>query len=190
MQITKSDHHDIAEILSILSGSRGDNLTAQQRGEEGFTQGTMDAELLAKFQSGSGVFVSRDEHEGQPVITGVAMTTRGSLAKHGPAQAAYNAILASGVATAEQIFLYGPVSVRKAYRGTGLLTKLLLHICDALKEDFALGVAFVDKENHKSLLIHRHYPMTEAGEFSLNGREYVIFSFEPRHVLAFYQHRA
>jgi len=189
MQITKSDHNDIPAILNILSESKGDNLTAQHREEEGFTQGAMDAGMLATFQSGSGVFVSRDEREGQPDISGVAMTIRGSLAKHGAAQAAYNAVLSSGAAAADQIFLYGPVSVRKAFRGQGSLTKLLLHICHALKDTFTLGVAFVDKENHKSLLIHRHYPMTEAGEFELNGRGYVIFSFEPQKVLAFYAGR-
>lgn len=189
MHITKSDHHDIPHILSILNESKGDNLTAQQREDEGFTQGSMDAAMLETFQSGSGVFVSRDEREGQAVMSGVAMTIRGSLAKHGAAQAAYNAVLESGQASADQIFLYGPVSVRKAFRGQGLLTKLLLHICQTLKDQFTLGVAFVDKENHKSLLIHRHYPMTEAGEFELNGRGYVIFSFDPQNVLAFYQNR-
>jgi L-amino acid N-acyltransferase YncA len=188
MKIDKSNAADIPEILSILNASKGDNLTAQQREQEGFTQGTMDAAMLNKFQTGSGVFVSREQRAGQDVICGVAMTAPGSLTKHGTAQAAYQTVLESGFAKAEQIFLYGPVSVRKEFRGKGILTQLLLHICRTLQKDFTLGVAFVDKENHKSLLIHRHYPMDEAGEFELNGRGYVIFTFEPLRVQAFYQH--
>ncbi|CAM3869832.1 hypothetical protein RABR111495_16350 [Rahnella bruchi] len=185
MDITRSDSSDIQQILSILNASKGDNLTAEQRETEGFTQGTLAAEKLAAIQSESGIFVSRDA--GNSLISGLAMTSPGGVAKNGPALAAYQKVRESGVAKAEKIFLYGPVSVRKGYRGKGILTQLLLHICRTLQADFALGVAFVDKENHKSLLIHRHYPMTESGEFTLNGRDYVIFTFAPRAVLAFYQ---
>jgi hypothetical protein len=46
------------------------------------------------FQTGSGVFVSREQRAGQDVICGVAMTAPGSLAKHGTAQAAYQTVLA------------------------------------------------------------------------------------------------
>jgi len=189
MNISKSDGSDVQEILQVLGESKGENLTAQQRAEEGFTQGTMDEAMLRNFQAGSGVFVSKEQVDGHPVITGMAMTTLGKLAKHGTALAAYHAVLKSGQATADEIFLYGPVTVRQAFRGKGILTQLLIHICQALKVQFRLGVAFVYKENHKSLLIHRHYPMTELDGFALNGRSYAIFTFEPEHVLAFYQSR-
>lgn len=189
MNISKSDGNDVQEILQMLSESKGENLTAEQRAQEGFTQGTMDEAMLKKFQTGSGVFVSKERVDGHPVITGMAMTTLGKLAKNGAAQAAYQAALSSTQATEEQIFLYGPVTVRQAFRGKGILTQLLIHICQSLKASFRLGVAFVDKENHKSLLIHRHYPMTELGDFELNGRSYTTFTFEPERVLAFYQQR-
>jgi GNAT superfamily N-acetyltransferase len=189
MNISKSDSSDAREILQMLGESKGENLTPQQRAEEGFTQGSMDEAMLKNFQAGSGVFVSKAQASDNTVITGVAMTVPGRLAKHGTAQAAYNIVLESGQVTADQIFLYGPVTVRQAFRGKGILTQLLIHICQALKDQYSLGIAFVDKENHKSLLIHRHYPMKEPGSFELNGRSYAIFTFAPATVLAFYQNR-
>ena len=188
--IEKSVAADIPEILGILNASKGENLTAKQREEEGFTQGLMDEAMLEKFQAGSGVFVSREAGERGQCIAGVAMTSPGGLAKHGVALKAFQTVLESGKTTAEKIFLHGPVSVKREFRGQGILTQLLLQICRELRAEFCLGAAFVDKENHKSLQIHRHYPMEEAGEFELNGRQYVIFTFEPRRVLAFYSHPA
>lgn len=189
MKISKSDSSDVQEILQILGESKGENLTAQQRAQEGFTQGTMDETMLKNFQAGTGVFVSKERVDGHPIITGMAMTTLGKLAKHGTALVAYNAVLASGQAGEDEIFLYGPVTVRQAFRGQGILTQLLIHICQALKAQFRLGVAFVDKENHNSLLIHRHYPMAELDGFELNGHRYAVFTFEPEKVLMFYQNR-
>ncbi|MGP9436956.1 hypothetical protein ACT3RR_16135 [Ewingella sp. AOP8-B2-18] len=189
MEIIKSGHADVQEILHILSESKGENLSSEQRANEGFTQGNMDESLLKTFQDGVGVFVCKEQVDGQPVIAGVAMTSLGKLAKHGVAQATYNAVVSNGKVPADQIFLYGPVSVRREFRGKGILTQLLVHICETLQHRFALGVAFVDKENQKSLAIHRHYPMTEFDTISMNRREYVIFTFEPRRVLSFYKNR-
>lgn len=189
MKITQSGSAEVQEILQILSESKGDNLTAEQRAEQGFTQGSMDETMLKAFQAGTGVFVCKEEVEGKEVIAGVAMTTLGKLAKHGVAQACYNAVVDSGEATPEQIFLYGPVSIRQAFRGKGILTQLLIHICQTLQDEFTLGVAFVDEENQKSLAVHRHYPMTEFGNITINDRQYTLFTFEPRTVLSFYQNR-
>ncbi|MRT05036.1 GNAT family N-acetyltransferase [Ewingella americana] len=183
MEIIKSGHADAQAILQILSESKGENLTPEQRASEGFTQGNMDESLLKTFQDGVGVFICKEQGE----IAGVAMTSLGKQAKQGVAQATYNAVVSNGKVPAEQIFLYGPVSVRWEFRGKGILTQLLVHICETLQHRFALGVAFVDKENQKSLAIHRHYPMTEFDTISLNRREYVIFTFEPSRVLAFYK---
>lgn len=187
MHISKSDANDVQQILQMLSESKGENLTAQQRAEEGFTQGNMDETMLKRFQAGSGVFVSKEQVNTQTVITGMAVTTPGERVKAGPALAAYKAALSVTQVSADHIFLYGPVTVRRAFRGKGILTQLLIHICQMLKDQFSLGVAFVDKENHKSLSIHRHYPMTELGAFELKGRSYAIFTFEPESVLVFYQ---
>jgi len=189
MNITRSNATDVQDILQILGESKGENLNAKQRAEQGFTQGSMDETLLKTFLAGTGVFVCKENIEGKTITAGVAMTTLGKRAKHGVAQAAYNAVVNSGQTTPEQIFLYGPVSVRQAFRGKGILTQLLIHICQTLQDEFTLGVAFVDEENQKSLTIHRHYPMTEFGSITLNGRRYFIFTFEPRTVLSFYQNR-
>ncbi|QMV54117.1 hypothetical protein [Ewingella americana] len=61
MEIIKSGHADTQAILQILSESKGENLTPEQRASEGFTQGSMDESLLKTFQDGVGVFVCKEQ---------------------------------------------------------------------------------------------------------------------------------
>ncbi|WP_187776183.1 GNAT family N-acetyltransferase [Antrihabitans cavernicola] len=173
LTIRLSGPDDRAPILSLMAEARGDNLTAAQRAERGFVQGTMDDSVLARFQDGTGVFIAEEGG----VLAGFAMTSAPGSMHAGPPK------LTADVATAAHpdstLFLYGPVAVSAKFQGRGVMTKLLVALCAALQDRFDRGAAFVEVANKKSLAVHRHYGMHETGAFTFDDRDYVVFTFEP-----------
>lgn len=177
IQINRSTVADGPAILRLLTEARGDDLSDQERARRGFVQGQMDAAMLTRFQGGTGIFVARDKS----VLAGVCMTLAVGMVKSGlPTKAVEAALANEPDCSREHMFLYGPVAVDRRYQGHGLLTRLLLHACTKLQEQFELGVVFVDNRNHKSLAIHRHYPMSEAAHFRFKGWPFTVFTFSPR----------
>ena len=74
-------------------------------------------------------------------------------------------------------FFYGPVLVRKAYRGQGLLRQLFEASRRTLAGHFDLGIAFIATENEASLQVHQSLGLTVVGEVSVEGRAYAILVF-------------
>lgn len=183
IEFFRSGAADRRDILALLVEARGDDLSDVERARQGFVQGQMDASILARFQAGSGVFVAR---EGQ-TLAGVAMTSSPGMVEHGPPgqTAAAMAEIYPDVPP-DRMFLYGPLAIDRRYRGQGLLTRMLVYVCDALGDRFDRGGAFVETANQKSLAIHRHYPMHESAQFTINDRDYAVFTFAPKQVLAVY----
>lgn len=178
---SETAHRDA--ILALLAEARGDDLNDAERGRQGFVQGQMDESILARFQAGSGVFVA---YEGQ-TLAGVAMTSLPGMVEHGPpGQTAVAVAQAHPDVARDRTFVYGPLAIDRRYQGQGLLTRMLIDVCDALGDDFDLGAAFVETANQKSLAIHRHYPMVESAHFTINDRVYAVFTFAPQEVLAYY----
>lgn len=186
-QFSCSGAADRGAILALLAEARGDDLNDAERARQGFVQGQMDASILARFQAGSGVFVAREG----PTLAGVAMTSLPGMVEHGPPgrTAAVMARTYPDVPR-DRMFLYGPLAIDRRYQGRGLLTQMLIHVCDALGERFDRGGAFVETANQKSLAIHHHYPMAESAQFTINERDYAVFTFAPKQVLAYYNSRA
>lgn len=180
----RSGAADRSAVLALLAEARGDDLNAAERARRGFVQGQMDESILARFQTGSGVFVARDGE----TLAGVAMTSLPGMVDGGPpGRMVEEVTLARPDVPRERLFLYGPLAVDRRYQGRGLLTRLLIHACGELAEGFELGAAFVENSNQKSLAIHRHYPMDESAQFTINDRAYTVFTFAPKQVLAYYK---
>lgn len=182
--IDRSSAEDRTAILALMDKAHGKHLTDEERAQQGFIQGQMDEPTLARIQLGTGVFVVRDGS----TLAGFAMTSTARIA-------AKNGLVVEMVKTVTQavpewqldkIFLYGPVAVDRRYQGQGLLTRLLIYVCTAFREQFALGALFVDNANQKSLAIHRHYPMDERANFEFKNRSYVIFTFSPENIINHY----
>lgn len=169
--VRRSGPQDRDAILALMAASRGDGLSAEERAERGFVQGRMDADTLARFEQGTGVFVAEEDGD----LAGFAMTSEPGAVTSGPPRLAVDAV---GEGRA-RLFLYGPAAVDPSCQGRGVLTKLLAALSRALRDRFDLGVAFVEAVNAKSLAVHRHYGMTEAATFMFDGRDYVVFTFSP-----------
>ncbi|WP_128331079.1 hypothetical protein [Apibacter sp. HY039] len=183
MKIEKAVQEDIKEILSILDEAKGSDLSEEERKKQGFVQGKINEDLLLKFIKGLGVYIAKSFGE----IAGVVLVSKGGVIKNGPAGELYKSVVdIFPRVNKEQIFLYGPAAIKRSYRGRGILTLLLTHICLTLENDFVLGAAFVEKNNEKSLQIHRHYPMNESGSFIFDEKVYQIFTFNPSEVISFY----
>lgn len=174
MNVRLSEPSDRPAILELLSGARGDDLTSAERAERGFVQGSMDDEMLTRFQAGTGVFVAEEASR----LVGVAVTFEpGAVAKGPPKQAADAARTALGQHS--RFFLYGPAAVAPGFQQRGVLSAMLTTLSTELADRFDVGVAFVETENAKSLAVHRHYGMTELTSFEYNNRDYRVFSFSP-----------
>lgn len=167
----RSGPQDREAILALMAASRGDGLSAQERAERGFVQGRMDADVLTRFQEGTGVFIA--EETGR--LAGFAMTSEPGAVASGPPRLALDA-LGDGDG---RLFLYGPAAVDPGFQGRGVLTMLLTALSRELRDRFDLGVAFVEAANAKSLAVQRHYGMTEAATFVFDGRDYFVFTFDP-----------
>lgn len=177
IEVRKSRGGDRAAILGLMDAARGEGLSAEERGRRGFVQGRMTGEVLERFEQGPGVFVAVDGGE----LAGFAGTSEpGVLPPGHPATVAVEVVqeAASGRELG-RLFHYGPAVVDERFQGRGVLTRLLTALCRALRDDYDLGVAFVETANTRSLAVHRHYGMTEAAGFEVDGREYVAFTFAP-----------
>lgn len=80
--------------------------------------------------------------------------------------------------TAQRTFIYGPACVARSHRGKGVLRGLY----DALRREVAggydAGVAFVAKDNVRSLGAHADgLGLTIAGDFAVGGKQYWILAF-------------
>lgn len=172
--VRRSGPADRTAILALMAEARGDGLSAGEKAERGFVQGTMNEELLAQFQEGTGVFVA--EQDG--VLSGFAMTSQPGVTTGGPAKLAADAARECFGAPA-RLFLYGPAAVDRRFQGRGVLTLLLRTLSGELGDRFDRGVAFVEAANEKSLAVHRHYGMAETTRFCYEGRDYRVFTFDP-----------
>lgn len=75
-------------------------------------------------------------------------------------------------------YIYGPVCVGREYRGMGLLRGLYEAQKKELAGHFEIGVAFVSRENSRSLGAHvAGLGMVDAGDFEVNGRRYATLAF-------------
>ncbi|MBK0869743.1 MULTISPECIES: GNAT family N-acetyltransferase [unclassified Saccharopolyspora] len=172
--VRRSGPADRPAILSLLDAARGDELSAAQRAERGFVQGTLDEQLLARFQADLGVFVAEDGG----VLAGFAMTTEPDVVTGGPPVPTV-ATARQNLAASTRFFLYGPAAVDRRFQGRGVLTMLLAGLSRELSGRFDRGVAFVQAANEKSLAVHRHYGMSEIGRFDHRGSDYRVFAFDP-----------
>jgi hypothetical protein len=79
---------------------------------------------------------------------------------------------------AYQWFFYGPVLVKQAYRGHGLLRQLFEASQRELAGHFDLGIAFIAEENLTSLLVHTQKLGLEiVGNITFQGTAYAILVF-------------
>jgi predicted GNAT superfamily acetyltransferase len=174
MSVRLAGPADRSAVLSLIQSAHEDAVTERVRDEQGFVQGHFDEEMLAKFENGTGIFLAEDRGE----LAGVALTSDGSDAARydGPPRLTIDAV----ATTTSPVLLYGPVVVAPRFRGRGVLRQLLAEIGRRLGEAYPRAALFVEQVNRRSMIVHRGLGMREHAEFTVDGREYTVFVFEPR----------
>jgi len=169
---------DILPMLSIQTANLYPNLTEEER-RGGFLSAAFTAEHFAQMVREVAVIVADDTGEV------CAYLCAGSLAFHRQFPLLATMIdrfrrvgFLGRPLAAQRTFIYGPVCVARSHRGRGLLRGLY----DALRREVAggydAGVAFVAKDNRRSLAAHADgLGMTIAGDFAFNGKQYWILAF-------------
>lgn len=173
--VRRAEKDDRQAILALMDAARGKDLSAAERAERGFVQGTMNEEVITRFLAGTGVFIATEDGE----LAGFAMTSEPGAVTAGPAKLTVNAALDGEDPATTRLFLYGPAAVDHRFQGRGVLTMLLVALSRELAGRFNRGVAFVEAANAKSVAVHRHYGMTQRVGFRFDGREYLVFTFDP-----------
>lgn len=181
--IVKTTAADQNQILSLLNSAKGEGLSTAERAKSGFVQGRMDADLVTKFQADLGVYAVKDNEN----LIAVAFASRVGITDKGPIVLASEQVLQKmDTLKASDIFQYGPVVVASQYKGKGLLTALLLHLCSLFQNDFKKGLAFVEEANALSMNIHTHYFGEPFDTFRFQDRKYYTFLFDPKVLLEKY----
>ena len=76
-------------------------------------------------------------------------------------------------------FYYGPVCIDRSQRGRGLLQALYEILKREIASRFDFGIAFVAKNNVRSLRAHEEkLRMTRVGDFEVAGKSYDLLVFE------------
>ncbi len=169
---------DIRSILSIQTANVLANLTDEER-RGGFLSAAFTAEHLAQMMREVAVMVAEDTGEVR------AYLCAGSLAFHRqfPLLAAmidrFQRVEFLGrPLAAQRTFIYGPVCVARSHRGRGLLRGLYGALRREVAGGYDAGVAFVAKDNQRSLAAHADgLGMTLAGDFVFDGKAYWILAF-------------
>lgn len=144
----------------------------QQRGSQGFVPGEWDADALAGFANGPGIFVAEDKD----TLVAVLLTSENGARTTAPAQR-----------TAEQtarltgpVLDIGPLVVTPKYRRRGIARMLLSGMALMLGERYPNAVVWVDNTNQLALKVLRALGMKKHTRFTIDDRAYTVFVFEPK----------
>ena len=168
---------DLPAVLAIQNGNLHANLTEEQR-RDGFLSAAFTAEHFAQMAREAAVMVADDS--GQIcgyLCTGSARVPRQFPLLAGMIDALPRVSFLGRPLASQRSLIYGPVCVARSHRGRGLLRGLY----DALRREVAggydAGVAFVAKDNQRSLAAHADgLGMTIAGDFALHRHGRTGFS--------------
>jgi hypothetical protein len=179
VQFRRAEPRDFPAILAIQSANYVGNLSQEERGE-GFLSAEFTPEQVAEMARDIGIIVAADSesvlgylcgfrcdfNHGSPVVAKM-LDTFSSVQFEGKPLSAYST------------FIYGPVCIDRQHRGRGLLRGLYEALKREVPGQFAVGVAFVARNNPHSLQAHvASLGMAVVGEFGVRGNIYVTLAFK------------
>lgn len=81
--------------------------------------------------------------------------------------------------TTENSFQYGPVSIDKKYRGSGLLNQIFEEMRIEFLKRYPISITFINKVNAISVVAHTKKLGWEIiGEFEFNNNTYIELAFD------------
>ena len=169
---------DYPDILVLHRKNLFSNLSDQSR-QNGFVSIDMDDSQLAAINEDLAVIVAVQEKLVVGYVCGTTQeySVQFPLLKH--MMSLYQETLFQGQPLSNyHSFLYGPVCIATAYRGTGVLQGLFQALLAQIATRFNAGVAFVAKDNPRSLRAHtQKLGMELLTDFEFNDKSYVMLGF-------------
>ncbi|MFI8418074.1 N-acetyltransferase family protein [Serratia sp. NPDC078593] len=181
MLIRQATSHDYPAILALQAKNTPENLNAQQR-QQGFIVSEMNEAQVAKLNDELGILIA--EQDGR--LAGFVCLARPNMQPRPPVVDAMlselaNHYFADTLITKQRLFLYGPVCLASDWRGKGVLKRLFNAVKTRTRDQFDIGILFINQSNPHSLAAHvKGLGMTILGEFSSQGEHYQLLAFTPR----------
>lgn len=175
---------DAAAMAALFAANHADALSAEQRAEQGFVQGSLDEDTL-RAMAGAGALLVADDAGS---LAGVLMLSDAQGLPEPPPPVAgllerQESLLWDGrPLSAVRWLLYGPVVVDAAHRGQGVARSLYDRALAAARERHAeVVVAFIESDNRPSWHVHVDgFGMRLLGDFTVDGRTYHILAAATR----------
>ncbi len=178
MEFRRARADDFPAILRLQAANYIRNLRAGER-DQGFLSAEFTLEQIAEIANDLGIIVAAS---GDSVL-GFLCASRRNFDHSSPIVARmvqeFDRIEYRGMPLQSYgYFLYGPVCIDGAHRGSGLLRGLYEALKKEVSGRFNAGVAFVAEANPHSLRAHvRGLGMERLGNFELKGSVYIILAF-------------
>jgi hypothetical protein len=170
---------DYPGILALQEANLFDNLPVEAR-SDGFLSARFSREQFACMHADVAVMVADDAAHvaGYLCASGIEFNRQFPLLAE--MIGCYGEVSFQGRPLADQeTFVYGPVCVDRAHRGRGALRGLYQALRQEAAGRFDAGVAFVAKDNARSLAAHVDgLGLHKVGEFAFKSRHYWILAFD------------
>jgi GNAT superfamily N-acetyltransferase len=168
---------DARVMAELFAANHQDALTEQERAEQGFVQGSFDADAL-RSMAGHGGFLVADDDGSLAGLLGLA-SPEDMPSPPPPAKAlldAQDSLRWQGrPLRATRWLFYGPVVVAAAYRGKGVARGLFTAALRAASGRADVMVAFIELANQASWGVHVDgFGMTPLGEFAIGDHVYGV----------------
>ncbi|STD07187.1 Uncharacterised protein [Dermatophilus congolensis] len=162
---------DICWVAELYSANQRDALTAQERTDHGYVQGSLDTQALEqRLNSQTPSFVAETDDE----PAGVLFTSTAEGNQPGPPRLAVETAKRAGIT---DMFLYGPVLVSRHARRSGLLRAMSEAAFNWADGKYAEALAFVEDENILSRQIHDHLGWRFVGSFTWRESSYSVLAY-------------
>jgi GNAT superfamily N-acetyltransferase len=177
MQLRYAAPSDAPAMARLFATSHHDALTDSQRAQQGFVQGSFDAETLAAMAEAGSLLVADDHGRAAGFL---ALSPPTHMPTPPPPVIALlesqDSLLWQGrPLSSVRWLLYGPVLVNPDYRGQGVARTLFDMAMRETSGRAELMVAFIESSNHVSWKVHvEGFGMTPLGQFVANGRTYGV----------------
>jgi predicted GNAT superfamily acetyltransferase len=178
VEFRRAGPQDFSAILKLQSANYVGNLSAEER-EQGFLSAEFTAEQIEEMAGDIGIVVASDSNS----VLGYLCGFRRAFNHRSPVIAkmleAFDHIhYQDKPLSSYKTFIYGPACVDRTHRGRGVLRGLYEALKTQVAGQFDVGVAFVARNNPRSLQVHvAGLGMDEVGEFEVKGTLYVIVAF-------------
>jgi GNAT superfamily N-acetyltransferase len=179
MEFRYASEGDAAAAAELFAANHHDALSEQQRADQGFVQGRLDAEATRRLAANRNMLIADDEGR----IAGfLGLSPPGAMpTPPHPVRILLDTqelLSWQGKSLSEtRWLLYGPVVVDAAYRGRGVARGLFDKALEAAAGQADILVTFIETSNRHSLQVHREgFGMHLLTEFIADGRHYSVLA--------------